>query len=68
MLTTKQVINYWADKLGLSQEGKTRKKRITLRAAKKAQRQERYGKKVGWKAVQEQRRLKKQYKQVAEGR
>ena len=68
MLTTKEVINFWADKFGLSKEGKTAKKRMTIRAAKKAQRQERYGEKVGWKAIREQRRKRKQLKQVAEGR
>jgi len=68
MLSTKEVVEFWAKKIGLDQDGKTRKKRMNLRAARKAQRQERYGKRVGWKAVREQRRKRKQLEQIAEGR
>jgi len=59
--------DFWAEYLGLSRKGKTAKKRIKLREAKKAQRQARYGNKLGKKAVENQRRKKRQMDRIQKG-
>ena len=59
------AIDYWAEKIGYSKKEKSRKKRMKLREAKKLQRQTGYGKnKLGAKAVRNQRRKKRQMKQI----
>lgn len=61
---------YWSEKLGLGwDEKKARKKRMKLREAKKAQRQAKYAKsrKVGNKAVENQRRKRRQADRIAKG-
>ena len=68
MLSKKEVIDFWAKKLKIGQEGKTKKKRRTLREAKKAQRQSGYGDKLGGKAVRTQREKKRDLKRIAEGK
>ena len=66
MLSKKEVVDFWARKLGLDQGAKTKKKRMNLRDAKKAQRQSKYaeGKKVGSKAVRTQRKKRRQLKEA----
>ncbi len=59
--------DYWARKLGLDREEKTAKKRLKLRQAKKAQRQARYGKKLGHKAVETRRKKQRQMDRIAKG-
>jgi len=68
MRVVETAVDYWARKLGLDRDEKTAKKRMKLREAKKLQRQSRYGKKLGHKAVRNQRRKKKQMKRIAEGK
>ena len=65
----KRSREYWAKWIGLDQDEKTAKKRMKLRDAKKRQRQEKYSKskKVGSKAVRNQRRKLRQLKQLHEG-
>ena len=65
----KRSREYWARMIGLDQDEKTTKKRMKLREAKKRQRQEKYSrsKKVGSKAVRNQRRKLRQLKQLHEG-
>ena len=65
----KRSREYWAKWIGLDQDEKTAKKRMKLREAKKLQRQEKYSKskKVGNKAVRNQRRKLRQLKQAHEG-
>jgi len=67
MLSNKEVVNYWARKLGLDQDEKTAKKRITLRKAKQRQRQDKYKKKLGHRAVKNQRKNKKQLRDLYQG-
>lgn len=69
MLTAKETIEFWADKLGLSQKEKTRKKRVKFREAKKKERQSQYGygKAVGNKAVKNQLRKQRQMDRIAKG-
>ena len=61
--------DFWAEYFGLSRKGKTAKKRMKLREAKKLQRQAAYAKsnKVGNKAVKNQRRKKRQMDRIAKG-
>ena len=68
MLSTKEVIDFWAKKLGLDQD-KNKKKRMNLRAAKKAQRQDKHirRKDIGHKAVKNQRDKRRQLRQIAQG-
>jgi len=69
MLNVEETIEFWAAKMGLSKKGKNQKKRIMLREAKKLERQSRYPKKgLGKKAVEIQRRKKKQMMRIQEGR
>lgn len=61
-----EAVKFWSEKLGLDQGAKTKKKRMKLRDAKKAQRQTKYatGKKVGSKAVRTQRKKRRQLKEA----
>lgn len=61
-----EAVKFWSEKLGLDQGGKTKKKRMKLRGAKKEQRQAEYakGKKVGNKAVRTQREKRRQLKEA----
>lgn len=68
MLSSKEVVNYWAKKLGLDQDEKTAKKRITLRKARQRQRQDKYGKKLGHRAVKNQRKKKKLLRELYQGK
>jgi len=62
----KTAKDFWAKQLGLDQDEKTKKKRMKLRDAKKAQRQAKYAKskKVGSKAVRNQRKKRRQLKEA----
>jgi len=64
----KETADYWAEYFGLDRKGKTAKKRMKLREAKKAQRQARYGKKVGHKAVKNQRKKRRDMDRIAKGK
>jgi len=67
MLSAKETVEYWANKLGLSREGK-KEKRMKLREAKKLERQSRYNPKaMGAKAVENQRRKKRQMVRIQKG-
>ena len=63
----KTTTDYWAKKLGLDQDAETPQKRRTLREASKKKRQERYGKRLGHKAVRSQRRKSRQLKEAYGG-
>lgn len=67
MLSRKEVVEFWAEKLGLPQKEKTAKKRMKLRDAKKAQKQARYGDNLGGKAVEIQRKKKRDLKRIHQG-
>jgi len=66
MASKSETVKFWAKYFGLDQEGKTKKKRMKLRDAKKAQRQTEYskGKKLGNKAVRNQRKKRRQLKEA----
>lgn len=59
----KTTTDYWAKKLGLDRDAETPQKRRTLREASKKKRQDQYGNRLGYKAVRNQRRRKKQLKE-----
>jgi len=61
------AVDYWAKKLGLDRDEKTAKKRRKLREARKAARQARYGKKLGHRAVQQQRKKQRDMKRIQQG-
>ncbi len=63
-----EATDFWASYFGLDRKGKkTRKETIKLREAKKLERQARYGNKVGNKAVEIQRKKKRQMDRIQKG-
>jgi len=68
MLSAKETIEFWAEKVGLGRKGKNKRKRMQFREAKKLERQSRYGNKWGKKAVETQRRKKKQMMRIQKGK
>lgn len=68
MLSAKETVEYWAGKAGLSRKEKNSKKNIRLREAKKLERQRKYdARALGAKAVENQRRKKRQMMRIQKG-